>query len=102
MITKTGLLFFAPCLFQLFLLSTSAADPVLDTKISIPYQRFVLKNGLTLLVHEDHIQVSYKVSYIQVSVLTIDTFRAVLLTLRSCHAEGETENLCEIVRIDTC
>ena len=24
------------------------------TPITIPYQRFVLKNGLTLLVHEDH------------------------------------------------
>src|SRR5437588_10833528 len=35
-------------------LSIRAADTVLDTKISIPYKRFVLKNGLTLLVHEDH------------------------------------------------
>src|SRR6266699_2053252 len=34
--------------------SARAADTVLETKISIPYQRFVLKNGLTLLVHEDH------------------------------------------------
>src|SRR5206468_3636760 len=28
-----------------------AAEPA---PITIPYQRFVLKNGLTLLVHEDH------------------------------------------------
>ena len=26
----------------------------LDVEINIPYQKFVLKNGLTLLVHEDH------------------------------------------------
>ena len=31
--------------------SASAAEP---TAVTIPYQRFVLKNGLTLLVHEDH------------------------------------------------
>jgi zinc protease len=31
-----------------------AATPATDVKIEIPYQKFVLKNGLTLLVHEDH------------------------------------------------
>src|SRR3989442_974291 len=31
-----------------------SADSVADTKIDIPYKRFVLKNGLTLIVHEDH------------------------------------------------
>ncbi len=31
-----------------------AARASAPTPISIPYQRFVLKNGLTLLVHEDH------------------------------------------------
>ena len=42
------------CISMSLLASTYAADTVLDTKIAIPYQRFVLKNGLTLLVHEDH------------------------------------------------
>src|SRR5437879_1577611 len=31
-----------------------SADSVADTKIDIPYKRYVLKNGLTLIVHEDH------------------------------------------------
>jgi zinc protease len=31
-----------------------AAESVADTKIDIPYKKFVLKNGLTLIVHEDH------------------------------------------------
>src|SRR3972149_10206320 len=26
----------------------------LDVEINIPYQKFILKNGLTLIVHEDH------------------------------------------------
>src|SRR5437879_9840255 len=30
------------------------AAPSAPAPITIPYQRFVLKNGLTLLVHEDH------------------------------------------------
>jgi len=34
--------------------SALAADNVADVKIDIPYKKFVLKNGLTLLVHEDH------------------------------------------------
>ena len=31
-----------------------AAAPVAELKVEIPFQRFVLTNGLTLLVHEDH------------------------------------------------
>jgi zinc protease len=34
--------------------SAGATESIQDVKISIPCQRFVLKNGLTLLVHEDH------------------------------------------------
>jgi zinc protease len=34
--------------------SPSAARPSAPAPITIPYQRVVLKNGLTLLVHEDH------------------------------------------------
>jgi zinc protease len=33
---------------------TQAADGVTGVQIDIPYKRFVLKNGLTLIVHEDH------------------------------------------------
>jgi zinc protease len=36
------------------LLAARAASKAIDAKIDIPYQRFVLTNGLTLLVHEDH------------------------------------------------
>lgn len=41
------------------LLSTNAAvysatGDEMNVKIDIPYQKFILKNGLTLLVHEDH------------------------------------------------
>lgn len=34
--------------------ATRASDALSDLKIDIPYQKFVLTNGLTLLVHEDH------------------------------------------------
>src|SRR5262245_3471734 len=34
--------------------STTRAAAAEPATITIPYQRFVLKNGLTLLVHEDH------------------------------------------------
>ncbi len=34
--------------------ASPAAESVTDTKIEIPYRKFVLKNGLTLIVHEDH------------------------------------------------
>jgi zinc protease len=31
-----------------------AASPLAALKVDVPYQKFVLKNGLTLIVHEDH------------------------------------------------
>ena len=34
--------------------SAVAAESLSNVKIEIPYQRFVLTNGLTLIVHEDH------------------------------------------------
>src|SRR6185295_6028258 len=36
------------------LLSAHAADKVTDVNVDIPFQKFVLTNGLTLIVHEDH------------------------------------------------
>jgi zinc protease len=45
---------------SLLILSTSLVAPsvtkagVADTKIEIPFKKFVLTNGLTLIVHEDH------------------------------------------------
>src|SRR5690242_14067622 len=33
---------------------TQAANTVTDVRIDIPYKKFVLTNGLTLIVHEDH------------------------------------------------
>src|SRR3974390_2977628 len=39
---------------SLSLTSIKAADSVVDVKIDIPYTKFVLTNGLTLIVHEDH------------------------------------------------
>ena len=42
------------CVLLLSLPATKGADTVTDTKIDIPYQKFVLTNGLTLIVHEDH------------------------------------------------
>src|SRR2546421_2222573 len=32
----------------------AAAGDVTNVRIEIPYQKFVLSNGLTLIVHEDH------------------------------------------------
>src|ERR1035438_5728683 len=34
--------------------SAVAAESLSNVKIEIPYQPFVLTNGLTLIVHEDH------------------------------------------------
>jgi len=31
-----------------------SVESIEDVKIDIPYRKFVLKNGLTLIVHEDH------------------------------------------------
>src|SRR6266850_2404910 len=36
------------------LASTRAGESIQDVKINIPYKKFVLTNGLTLIVHEDH------------------------------------------------
>ena len=36
------------------LLSVVSAAPAQDFNLDIPYQKFVLQNGLTLIVHEDH------------------------------------------------
>jgi zinc protease len=38
----------------LFTLSSIAMPTTKQTSIDIPYQKFILKNGLTVLVHEDH------------------------------------------------
>src|SRR5437879_8134095 len=35
-------------------LSNRAAESIQDVKIDIPYKKFVLTNGLTLIIHEDH------------------------------------------------
>ena len=35
-------------------LSIFAGDAALPKVIDIPFKKFVLKNGLTLIVHEDH------------------------------------------------
>src|SRR5580692_10741341 len=42
------------CVALLGLPSGRAADALADVKVELPYKKFVLKNGLTLLVHEDH------------------------------------------------
>ncbi len=34
--------------------STNAAESIQDVKIDISFKKFVLTNGLTLIVHEDH------------------------------------------------
>jgi zinc protease len=34
--------------------STNAGENVTDVQLDIPYTKFVLTNGLTLIVHEDH------------------------------------------------
>ena len=38
----------------LFVLAACAFVQAQDRNIDIPYQKFVLDNGLTLIVHEDH------------------------------------------------
>ena len=42
------------CLRPLLVLALGAAPLAAQSSVEIPYQRFVLPNGLTLLVHEDH------------------------------------------------
>ena len=41
------------CLAVVSLSRAHAADKTTDVKIDIPYKKFVLTNGLTLIVHED-------------------------------------------------
>ncbi|HLG17369.1 MAG TPA: pitrilysin family protein [Blastocatellia bacterium] len=41
-------------LFLIVLLTLAASTAGAQSEIDIPYQKFVLKNGLTLIVHEDH------------------------------------------------
>src|SRR5438046_6085541 len=41
-------------LLLIVLIGLSARLALAQTEIDIPYQKFVLKNGLTLVVHEDH------------------------------------------------
>lgn len=43
-----------PLLMVVFFLAGAAARPARAQQPDIPYQKFVLKNGLTLIVHEDH------------------------------------------------
>jgi zinc protease len=44
-----------PVLLRVALLLTAATSPLAaQSAVEIPYERFVLPNGLTLLVHEDH------------------------------------------------
>jgi zinc protease len=42
------------CVLLLSPPATRAAESVADIRIDIPYKKFVLTNGLTLIVHEDH------------------------------------------------
>src|SRR6266568_4553275 len=51
---RPGLLFCGLFFSLLSLPPVQGAESVLDVKIDIPYKKFVLQNGLTLIVHEDH------------------------------------------------
>jgi zinc protease len=51
MVMKTWV---AACLVILAMLGAGAAAFAQTTDVDIPYQKFVLDNGLTLIVHEDH------------------------------------------------
>ncbi len=42
------------CVLLTGLSSSRGADALADVKVELPYKKFVLKNGLTLIVHEDH------------------------------------------------
>jgi len=48
--------------FLLALLFCSAAAMAADTRISVPYERFSLPNGLTVILHEDHTTPSISVN----------------------------------------
>src|SRR5580765_6469955 len=45
---------FLPVLASLLSLIPAANAAVADVAIDIPFKKFVLTNGLTLIVHEDH------------------------------------------------
>ena len=51
--TITGFLFSLFCLSTLLLAASTGLEEMVG-EIDIPYQKFVLDNGLTLIVHEDH------------------------------------------------
>ena len=42
------------CAWLLSFPAANAGDSAVDVKIDIAYKKFVLTNGLTLIVHEDH------------------------------------------------
>src|SRR5258708_39508499 len=44
----------AICALLLGAIPAIAAEGATDVQIDIPYKKFVLTNGLTLIVHEDH------------------------------------------------
>src|SRR5947209_8794512 len=52
--TKSAAPIWALCFQLLWPQPAQSGDAIEDVKIDIPYKRFVLKNGLTLIVHEDH------------------------------------------------
>src|SRR5438445_10468321 len=52
--SKATILFAAVFLSLLRLEPTNAAESIQDVKIDIPFKKYVLTNGLTLIVHEDH------------------------------------------------
>src|SRR6266542_4073970 len=52
--TKTAAPIWAMLLHLLWPPPAHSAESIQDVRIDIPYKRFVLKNGLTLVVHEDH------------------------------------------------
>jgi len=51
--TITGFLFSLFCLSTLLLAASTGLEEMVG-EIDLPYQKFVLDNGLTLIVHEDH------------------------------------------------
>jgi len=42
------------CVLALSVAPAKSADGIADVNINIPHKKFTLKNGLTLIVHEDH------------------------------------------------
>src|SRR5213593_68237 len=51
---KTAAPIWALLLHLLWPRPAHSVESIQDVRIDIPYKRFVLKNGLTLIVHEDH------------------------------------------------